>query len=69
MARKTNRVSVASPRAPRKAKQVSGNANKLKKLAELKQVNKDIENRFKISEKLFEKKEKLMNQLGINRNI
>ena len=69
MARKTNKVSVASPRTPRKATQVSGNANKLKKLAELKQVNKDIENRFKISEKLFEKKDKLMNQLGINRNI
>jgi len=69
MARKTNRVSVASPRTPRKAKQVSGNNNKLKKLAELKQVNKDITERFKVSEKLFEKKEKLMNQLGINRDI
>lgn len=52
-----------------KTKPVSGNANKLKKLAELKQVNKDIGERFKVSEKLFERKEKLMNQLGISRDI
>lgn len=53
----------------KKTKPVSGNANKLKKLAELKQVNKDIGERFKVSEKLFERKEKLMNQLGISRDI
>lgn len=52
-----------------KAKAVSGNANKLKKLAELKKVNKDISERFKVSEKLFERKEKLMTQLGISRDI
>lgn len=53
----------------KKTKPVAGNANKLKKLAELKQVNKDIGERFKVSEKLFERKEKLMNQLGISRDI
>ena len=56
-------------RAGNKAKAVKGNANKLKKLAELKKVNKDIGERFKVSEKLFERKEKLMNQLGISRDI
>ncbi len=43
---------ISRPSKKNKAKAVSGNANKLKKLAELKKVNKDIGERFKVSEKL-----------------
>lgn len=48
------------------AGKVSGNAGKLKKLAELKNVNKEIKSRFQVSKKLFQRKDKLMSQLGMN---
>ncbi len=58
--------------APKKMKQVTGNRNKLKKLKELKMVNKEIdqrekslEKRFETSNKLFTKRRKLEEQLGI----
>lgn len=47
------------------AKKVSGSNAKLKKLDELKKVNKEINDRFKVSEKLFVKRQKLKDQLGI----
>lgn len=56
---------IKAVRSAKKTKPVAGNSNKLKKLAQLKQVNKDIDERFKVSEKLFVKKEKLMNELGL----
>ncbi len=58
--------------APKKMKQVTGNRNKLKKLKELKMVNKEIsarekslEKRFETSNKLFTKRRKIEEQLGI----
>ena len=66
MARKTNRVSVASPRTPRKVKQVSGNAKQMKKLKELQGVTKELEKRSKVSGKLFDKQRKLKEQLGLD---
>ena len=58
---------------PKKAKQVTGNTTKLKKLAELKKVNKQIDDihraddkRFKKSDKLYSKSRKLREQLGIS---
>ena len=57
---------------PKKAKQVTGNATKLKKLTELKKVNKQIDKvnkadqkRFESQDKLFTKRRKLEEQLGI----
>ncbi len=57
----------------KKAKQVTGNANKIKKLGELKKVNKQIgqlhkadNKRFEANEKLFDKSRKLREQLGID---
>ena len=57
----------------RKAKQVTGNATKLKKLKELKTVNKQLDKvfkndqkRFEKSDKLFTKARKLKEQLGID---
>ena len=59
-------------RRPKKAKQVSGNATKLKKLVELKKVNREIDKtrkaddkRFDRQDKLFTKARKLREQLGI----
>lgn len=58
--------------APKKMKQVTGDRNKLKKLKELKMVNKEIskrektlEKRFETSNKLFTKRRKIEEQLGI----
>ena len=57
---------------PKKAKQVTGDKTKLAKLAELKKVNKTInkmnkadDSRFRQQDKLFTKKRKLQEQLGI----
>jgi len=59
-------------RAPKKMKQITGDKNKLKKLKELKSVNKEIskrekslDKRFEISNKLFIKRRKIEEQLGI----
>lgn len=61
-----------SNKPPKKAKQVTGNTTKLKKLAELKKVNKQIDKvhkedhkRFEKDEKLFKKSRVLREQLGI----
>lgn len=58
---------------PKKAKQVTGNTIKLKKLAELKKVNKQIDKvhkdeskRFEGNEKLFKRSRLLREQLGID---
>ncbi len=48
-----------------KVKQVKGSKNQMSKLNELKKVSKEIDERFKISEKLFIRKDKLKRQLGI----
>lgn len=50
---------------PKKAKMVTGDKARIKKLDELQAVTKEIEERFEVSEKLFEKKRKLKEQLGI----
>lgn len=57
---------------PKKAKQVTGNATKLKKLAELKKVNiqidkvtKESNKRFAKEDKMFTKARVLREQLGI----
>lgn len=57
----------------KKVKQVTGNPAKLKKLAELKKVNQQIdkekktdEKRFNKMDKLFTKSRKLKEQLGID---
>jgi len=59
-------------REPKKMKQVTGNKNILKKVKELKIVNKEIANRekslekrFEVSDKLFTKRRKIQEQLGI----
>ena len=61
-------------REPPKAKQVTGDKVKLKKLDELKQVQKKIDaqfkeddKKFKARDKLFNEKRKLEQQLGIDR--
>lgn len=60
-------------RQPKKAKQVTGNTTKLKKLKELKTVNKQIDKSNKANDKIFQKSDKLFNkrrklqqQLGID---
>lgn len=60
-------------RNPKKSKQVTGNAVKLKKLAELKKVNKEIDKihkvdskRFDAQDKIFTKARVLREQLGID---
>ena len=57
-------------RKPKKEKQVTGNAMKLKKLTELKKVNKEIDKLqkqgFAKTEKMFAKRMKLQEQLGIS---
>lgn len=67
-----NKTAVGLARMPKKAKQVSGNATKLKKLGELKKVNAKINEifkaqnkRFEIEKKLYNKRRKLQEQLGI----
>ena len=69
-----NTRSEAVFKEPPKAKQVSGDKVKLKKLAELKKVTKQIDDRFKAEQKKFEKRDKLFDkqsklrqQLGIER--
>ncbi len=59
-------------KAPKRMKQITGDKNKLKKLKELKLVNKEIskrekslEKRFETSNKLFTKRRKIEEQLGI----
>lgn len=73
MARKTKGTSEAPFRLPKKAKQVTGNTTKLKKLAELKKVNKQIDKihtvdhkRFEQNDKIFTKARVLREQLGID---
>lgn len=51
----------------KKVKTVAGNTGKLKALAELKKTNKEIDDRFKVSSKLFVKRDKLMEKLGLDR--
>lgn len=60
-------------KAAKKAPQVKGNKMKVKKLGELKKVQKDIDKIFKTDQKRFEKNDKLFNkarklkeQLGID---
>ena len=53
-----------SRRVP-KTKQAKGTAQKAKLVDELKAVNKEIDERFKVSEKLFIKKDKIRAKLGI----
>ena len=57
------RITVDKPR--KKAKAVSGDKNKLRKLAELKKVNKELDKRFTVSDKPFQRQAKLKEQLGI----
>ena len=59
-------------KAPKKMKQVTGDKQKLKKLKELKNVNKEIskrekslQKRFETSDKLFTKRRRIEEQLGI----
>ena len=65
-----------SPRTPKKAKQVSGDKMKVAKLNELKKVSKQLDKLTGLTmpkrtakeikiDKLFEKKNKLREQLGI----
>lgn len=70
---KRNNTTAPSFKLPKKAKQVTGNTTKLKKLAELKKVNKQIDKvqkendkRFDGNEKLFKKSRVLREQLGID---
>ena len=56
-------------RQPKKTKEVKGNTNKLKKLNELQKVNKELEKRSKVSGALFDKRRKLMGQLGMDREV
>ena len=71
--RRSNVNTPVNARTPKKAKQVTGNATKIKKLAELKKVTKEIDQahktdmkRFERSDKLFNKARKLKQQLGID---
>ncbi len=50
----------------KKARQVKGARAQAAKLKELKAVTKEIETRFKTSDKLFDKKQRLKEQLGID---
>ncbi len=50
----------------KKARQVKGSKAQMAKLKELKAVTKEIETRFKTSNKLFDKKQRLKEQLGID---
>lgn len=50
----------------KRAKAVKGDKMKLSKLAELKKVNQQLEERFTTSDKLFTKQQKLKDQLGIS---
>jgi hypothetical protein len=72
---KGKRNTVSSPvfKLPKKAKQVTGNATKLKKLAELKKAQKVVDNIHKENSKRFTKEDKaftkvriLREQLGID---
>jgi len=70
---KRNNTTAPVLKLPKKAKQVTGNTTKLKKLAELKKVNKQIDKvhkedhkRFDRNEKLFNKSRVLREQLGID---
>lgn len=67
------RSRISSPSRPKQAKQVTGNANKIKKLAELKKVNIKIDQfhnkqqkDFEKNQKMFNKSRKLRQQLGID---
>ncbi len=50
----------------RKASQVKGARAQGKALNRLKKVTKEIDQRFKVSDKLFQEKQKLKEQLGID---
>ncbi len=70
---KRNNTEASVVKIQKKAKQVTGNTTKLKKLTELKKVNKQIEKVFKTNNKRFERNDKLFNkaqklkeQLGID---
>ena len=59
------RIRGSGIRNPPKVKQAKGSKNQMKKLNELKKVSKEIDDRFKVSEKLFIRKDKLKRELGI----
>lgn len=63
---------VVAFKQPKKMKQVTGDKNKLKKIKEIKQINKEIstiekgaDKRFDKLDKLFTKRRKAEEQLGI----
>jgi hypothetical protein len=65
-------IAVRLGKSPKRMKQVTGNKNILKKVKELKSVNKQIairekslQKRFETSDKLFTKRRKIEEQLGI----
>ncbi len=50
----------------KRPKKITGDRAKLKALGELDKTNKELEKRSKVSGKLFEKRDKLMGQLGMD---
>lgn len=73
MANKKGAQAVTQPVQRRKAKPVTGNATKLKKLSELKKVNKELDKMFQVDrkkdsarDKLWDKQQKLREQLSID---
>jgi len=52
----------------KRATPIKGDKAKLAKLAELEKTNKELASRFKVSNKLFQKRDKLKQQLGIEIN-
>lgn len=52
-------------RSNKSPKRLTGDARKLKALKELDKTNKELKKRSKVSGALFEKRDKLMNQLGM----
>ena len=50
----------------KRPKKITGDGAKLKALKELDKTNKELEKRSKVSGKLFEKRDKLMGQLGMD---
>ena len=50
----------------KRPKKITGDQAKLKALKELDKTNKELDKRSKVSGKLFEKRDKLMGQLGVD---
>lgn len=71
-------VRLGAPKTPKKAAQVKGDKMKVKKINELKKVTKQLDKMFGVDkpikrsakeikiDKLFDKKQKLREQLGID---